>query len=329
MERAALLAEAEALGARHGAVGRAVVLSCRMAPASTRVVLRFGDRVLKWDKTGRSLAAFEADVAAHRAAFEALGAPRVPRLFSVDTESRSVLMQYAPGVSVQDLLLEAELGIVDARDVMRRAGRWIRAYHGATAAPARPIHPGTMLRWAEDMTQQVEARTRDVPRRDLFLETARLIPELGGLAAGQQTPAAACHGDLHLKNLLIGEAVTGIDFRPLKTLPTAHDLATFLANFAVWFDDKDGAAEAAFWQGYGSRALHDAALSYIRPITLLSIWFGLPKDKAARRESDARRLKGVLREARKLLGEHSFRRVGDDAALREVDGRHGVEGEGQ
>ena len=67
-------------------------------------------------------------------------------------------------------------------------------------------------------------------------------------ARGQVTKLAATHGDMNLRNLIIGPQGThGIDFGAIHTAPIGHDLARFVANFANFFYPEDAADGDPQW----------------------------------------------------------------------------------
>lgn len=280
------------------------VLSCRLQPGSTRIVLRLlagtQDLVLKYDPDATE-EAFSERATAQQFAYDRLGAGMVPALLSVDVKGRSALQHHVNARPAHELLDLAEVGLDAAPDILRRCGRWLGAYHNATLQPARKINPDRMLNWAKTLQNKVETRAPDVPRRDLFLTYAAQIPAMGDRARGQPTRIAASHGDMHLRNLLLGpDGCFGIDFEPLAKVPPAHDLARFLLRYGTWFDFGPEPL-AAFWDGYGTPRDTDAALGYLLPILLLEDWLSIPKRKEDRSPKQQRRLRGILRMAAEVF----------------------------
>ncbi len=315
----ALTAQAMAALAGHGALGRrarAMVptcLSCRSLPEGLRLVLLFSpgksaeaaqeNLVYKYKSAPTDPARFQAEIAAHRRAFQVMGAARVPELLSVDEKAQSLLLRHVPGQTVQDALELADLGLADAEDAMRRAGAWIGAFHRATRRETRRIQPDAMRRWAEEMTEQVRRRQTDVPRRDLFLKYAAEIPAFCEAARGAETPISESHGDFHLRNLILArDSVYGVDFCETSLRPPAHDLSMFVLRYRVRFG---GPAEAAplraFWEGYGGQEEVAAAFRYLLPIQLLSDWRRIPKKRDARSAGQQRQLRGLLRLAEEVF----------------------------
>ena len=280
------------------------VLSCRLQPGSTRIALRLlgatQDLVLKYDPDATE-EAFSERAKAQQFAFDRLGAGQVPALLSVDITGRSSLQHHVNARPVHELLELAELGLDAAPDILRSCGKWLGAYHKTTLQPARKINPDRMINWAKSLQNKVETRAPDVPRRDLFLTCAAQIPAMGDRARGQPTRIAASHGDMHLRNLLLGpDGCFGIDFEPLAVVPPAHDLARFLLRYGTWFDLGPDPL-VAFWDGYGTPPKTDPALGYLLPILLLEDWLSIPKRKEDRSPKQQRRLRGILRMAEEVF----------------------------
>lgn len=280
------------------------VLACRLQPGSCRIVLRLlgegVDLVLKYD-ADVTVDEFEASMSAQKYAFDTMGCEYVPEILSVDAASCSALQRHVAARPVHEVLAMAELGLENAEEVLRTCGAWMAVYHETTKQPSRNIQPDRWVEWSQTLRARVAGRGPDVPRRDLFLACADRIPALGERARGQLTNVAASHGDMHLRNLLLGSGgCYGIDFEPLKYAPPALDLARFLLRYGTWFDFGPEPL-AAFWDGYGAQPKDDPALGYLWPILLLEDWLAIPKHKGDRTAKQQRRLQGVLRMANDMI----------------------------
>lgn len=307
-----LLAQAMAALPGHGAMGQRFcdvapkILSSRFLPEGDRIVLllRHAQQapsqdavVYKYTSRPTDIERFEKHLDAQRFARQVLGGQGVPDVLSVDPVAQSVIFQHVPGRTAHEALELAELGLADSKDVMRRSGAWLAAFHRATAQPDREIQPDKMMRWVDEMRISVETRQVDVPRRDLYLRCADQITAICNAARGAPTPVAASHGDFHLRNLLLdGQTAYGVDFAPTRFVPPGHDLAKFLLRYRIWFGGAgDNAPVQAFWQGYGGEEKVAASFRFLFPIQLLGDWRKIPKRREDRTAGQQRQFRGLLK----------------------------------
>ncbi|WP_424944235.1 aminoglycoside phosphotransferase family protein [Aliiroseovarius crassostreae] len=313
-----LLAKAMAALPGHGALGQRFrhvpprILSSRFLPEEERIVLMLSDArhdaahkavVYKFKDGPADAARFEQKLKAHRFAYDALGGQRVPQLLSVDPAAQSVIFQHVPGRTVHETLELAEFGLADAQDAMRRSGKWLAAFHQATAQPGRAIRPDAMMGWVAEMQNSVLTRQVDVPRRDLYLICAEQAFAICESVRGAHTPVAASHGDFHLRNLLLDDDKTyGLDFDPTRFVPPGHDLSKFLLRYRIWFGGRDDSPPVqAFWQGYGAKDENAAAVRFLFPIQLLGDWRKMPKRREDRSAGQQRQFKRLLTLAKEVF----------------------------
>ncbi len=254
------------------------------------------------------LKVFRNQIDAQRRAFEQMAAEpgyKVPEIFLVDEAKRSLLMEYVVGPTVHHALKHE----LDHRaSVLEKVGLWIGAFHRTTFVRYNPVNPDAMLQALEQLTRQVENREIEVARRGEFLEYAAQVPAVAEAVRGQKTRISAVHGDLHLRNVILGrQAVYGFDFTRVHEAPTAHDLSLFLVRFGMTFctnyrDHGPGLFNPgdmdAFYRGYGQEYRDDPALRYLLPLQILMEWRLIPKDKNLRNEQHMRQFRGLQRMAR-------------------------------
>ena len=300
---------------------RPQALKTRIVSGTSRTLIllrarRGGDLVMKVEYPPSKPRRFEDEISAHRnaaALLTGIDGASVPAIHLAAPDLQVVVMERVLGRTAHEALELADLGLADRPQVLRACGNWLGRFHEAGRVGCNPVRPDAMLRYAAGLEAKVRARQVTVPRRDMFLDLASIVPRLGEQARGRETRVAASHGDMHLRNLLIAEqAVYAIDFAAQKALPPGHDLARFLVRFGNFFVPGAGArgmagiAEAdlnAFWGGYGAEHRDDPALRYLLPVQMMSDWVAIPRDRDGRSSTQTRRLKGLLRMATALIAQ--------------------------
>ncbi|MBM2575732.1 hypothetical protein JQC91_05385 [Jannaschia sp. Os4] len=181
----------------------------------------------------------------------------VPELRAVDAARRAVLMTEAEGETLAVALARAA-GPADRTGLLRRAGAWAAALHGAPRTGGPPARPDLGL------VAQLGAWGRTPPAS---WAAAGAGPEAAALAAWGHARAAAwrdgpariaeVHGDLTPRNLVMGaRRVTGFDFGRKRRRSGAFDLAALIVRAAMPLGAGPGAAalddvRAAVMAGYG------------------------------------------------------------------------------
>lgn len=261
------------------------------------------DLIVKHSLSGQAQRHFDNGVAAHRRAvdvFSNVDLVHVPALLHVDPDIQFIVMEAAKGQTAHDLL--AEHGDVRAT-VLQACGAWMGHWHRSTFERPNPINPNTMQKTLKSLRDSVADHKRPVVGRRAFLACADVVFDMAEAARGQITTLAATHGDMNLRNFIIGPNGTyGIDFGAIHTAPIGHDLARFVANFANFFypenaEDRDGQWLSddltAFFEGYGPEARNDPSFQYLLRMQIMKDWANIPKDIEHRNALHRHRMAGI------------------------------------
>ncbi|MEO8380448.1 MAG: aminoglycoside phosphotransferase family protein [Acidobacteriota bacterium] len=227
--------DARALGVRW--------LSTRLDNAVAEVTVRHGtglrDVIVK-----RS---FAAERARHECRTLALLEPvGVPRVLQTDGSGATIVMERAPGISLDRMFAAGDLPTLTA--ALRSAGNWLARMQAHTRSPA----DGATL-----LTSVVATAIRDANvfgRRKRRRIVSRLR-ELEQVVALSPLVVTGHHGDYWPGNLFIdGERVTVIDFEGFREGLPLEDVAYFLLRLellALRFRVDMRDLPAAFLAGYG------------------------------------------------------------------------------
>ncbi len=261
------------------------------------------DLILKHSLAGQHQKHFDNGVAAHvRAAdvFDGEDALHVPALLHVDPDAQFLVMQAADGLTAHDLIADDD---TNRATVLQACGAWMGHWHRQTYERDNPINPNTVQKSLRGLRDKVASGERGVVGRRAFLDCAAVVDDMAEAARGQVTKLAATHGDMNLRNFILGTQGTyGIDFGAIHTAPIGHDLARFVANFANFFyplDAADGDAQwleddlDAFFAGYGHDGRNDPAFRYLLRMQIIKDWASIPKDIEARNALHRHRWAGI------------------------------------
>jgi Ser/Thr protein kinase RdoA (MazF antagonist) len=235
-------------------------------------------------------------------------AESVPEPLAFDAEARAVLMEAAPGQTVYDLLDRGG----DAADLLRRAGRWLAAFHRAGGTEARVFQPRYMRDHTAHLIRQHAAGEITLARPRAFARHGAAVIALAGAYEGRKTLSAPTHGDMHLRNILLeGPRSWGIDFSASHTAPVGFDIARLLLHYTGVFGDIEalppGAVLApellrAFFEGYDLVGPEDPSVGYLMRVRILMDWAAIPARRSARSTGQTRRLQRLARLAERALG---------------------------
>jgi hypothetical protein len=209
----------------------------------------------------------------------------VPAVLAFDERAQAVLMDRVPGETVQQLID----GGADVGTVLRDAGRWMAAFHRAPVMERRPFRPHFMADHLGVLARQVEAGEKRVPARADFLRHVAAVRAMAPEFAGRPGLSSVRHGDLHTRNILLGEGRGwGIDFHPPGGSPVGFDIARFLVDHAerqaVMAAIPAGhvvppGALAAFFDGYDLVPPDDAGVTFLLRVRLLTNWAAMPPSR--------------------------------------------------
>jgi aminoglycoside phosphotransferase (APT) family kinase protein len=234
-----------------------------------------------------------------------------PEVLSVTESGPSVLMQAFDGQNLNDFLVTGNGDPSRHLDALARAGGWLNEFHKATFVEHRQFRPNHMAKQARRLEGMVKAKERFVPRRAHFHSFVEYTTALAPQFEGMQTPVAQTHGDLHVRNLLIGPCGTaGIDFRRANSAPIGHDVARFLVDYATLFGLSGSvgsgqlltAREAdAFFSAYRMANANDPSIGFLIHFRILADWMTIPSSPFKRSKRQHRRWRGLKRCVRHLV----------------------------
>ncbi|MFD1342631.1 phosphotransferase [Litorisediminicola beolgyonensis] len=290
-------------------------LALRQDARVARVLLRMSrdgaDLVLKYEARPERPEAFLAQMARHSeiaARFPSGAHMTVPPLLAIHPERQACLMGFVAGTHLSRLTEEAPAS--DHPALLRRAGAWIAAFHQSGFGERRPFRPKFQLDYLDRILAEMDAGTRRVAQDSRFRAAAARYRALAPGFAGRQSVTAALHGDLHMRNIVIGPQTAGLDFAEAGSAPVGHDLARLLVDYATLRADPKtiapgdvlpAAARDGFFAGYDLVGPDDPSVGLLLRHRILADWWGLPATEAERSPAQDRRLRRLM-----ALAERSF-----------------------
>ncbi len=270
---------------------RVAMIALRMVRGTRALVLKLQDRPR--DRDGFAVAC-EAHIAAHQAY------PRgVPGLLTANLDQQVQVMDFVDGALLSHVLTEAPPAAQS--EALFCAGAWLDGYHRATWVEARQFQPKFTLNYLREIVSEVRNGKRAVAEPARFLICAEKLCAMQAAFEGRQTQVAATHGDLHMRNLIIGARTMGIDFTAGRSVPVGHDIGRLLTDYAIVHapttrirpgEVLPDFARDGFFSGYTLTGPEDPSVQLLLRHRLLAEWWGLPVE--GRSLAQARRLHGVL-----------------------------------
>ncbi|WP_186827070.1 aminoglycoside phosphotransferase family protein [Shimia ponticola] len=237
--------------------------------------------VLKMVDAPRDPALFASMVnAQYRAAMAMSGETNVPAVLASHTNAQAVLMQ---GISGQTLFHALEDG-EDHPVWLRRAGRWLAAFHRTGFKQEIEFKPDFNIRYLEGLLQD----TSKVAEATEFEALARRALDRLPSFSGGQTVTAWAHGDANFHNILWDNGTLwGIDINKEHSAPIGYDVAWLLLHYAVNFVELDllkpeevvpQSALRAFFADYDIAKFDDPSIQTVLTVRLLNDWVRFPGD---------------------------------------------------
>jgi len=227
----------------------------------------------------------------------------VPAILAKDLSVRAYLMAFQPGQTLLDLCR----GTKDHAPHLRRAGRWLSAYHSGTYQEARVFQPKFMARHMLHLAGQMARGERRIKGQKRFIELAHLVQDHVADATGQPSKTAAKHGDLNAHNILIsGHEVAAYDFLAKSRAPVGYDIARLLLSYAQTVGDIDSIPDgqavppdmmAAFFEGYDFVGPDDPGVRFLLRIQILTDWNRMNVRMTPKSLNRFRRLRAIARRA--------------------------------
>lgn len=233
---------------------------------------------------------------------EAYEQAHAPEVLYAARDGHTVVMAEASGKTLNDHLLAGR----PHDQMLRRAGAWLDAFHRSGETETRTYQPRFMVRHAARMREAVLDQSMTVALPDLFAACCAQIPNIAGACEGQQTISATKHGDLNLRNLMLGpDGETGLDFKPPSSAPVGFDIARLLMDYAELFQpDGDGLLSDetmdAFFDGYRFVGRDDPSVRFVPYVQLLNDWRlipAIPAKRSWRQTARMQRIEALARSA--------------------------------
>ena len=235
--------------------------------------------VLKMVDHPRDPALFASMVAAQTRASQAMaGDTRVPSVLSSDVDDQAVLMLSVSGQTLFQAMEDSE----DHEVWLRRAGRWLAAFHRTGYKQELQFRPGFNIRYLEGLLKD----TSKVAEPGEFEKLARIALDRLPDFDGGTTQSAWSHGDANFHNILWDDGTLwGIDINKEHTAPIGYDVAWLLLHYAVNFVEfnrlKPGEAVppkalSAFFEGYDLAGPDDPSIQTVLAVRLLNDWVRFP-----------------------------------------------------
>ncbi len=235
-----------------------------------------------------------------------------PKPMFLDAERGVSLMQYVEGQPVSDAIKDAANAPSQQRDLLRRCGVWLDAFHRSQEVDTRKFRPARIVQSHEAQRDAILAGDMSVAAQPLYLKGIRKLAEIAPKYAGAPTVGAVQHGDFHLRNLIIGDGqLAGIDFTKGNTAPVGYDIAKILLDFTALFRDptdlKPGqiihdATLDAFFDGYTLVGRDDPSVAFLLYVRILSTLLTVPAKKWQRTDAKLRTLNRL-----RPIARHAFR----------------------
>ena len=226
-------------------------------------------------------------VAAQRRAFARLerhDQAHAPDVFFAAPDGRTVVMVEASGKTLNDHLRAGR----PHDQMLRRAGAWLDAFHRSGGTEARTYQPRFMVNHVGRMRKATLNEAMRVTLPELFVACCAHIPTVAQACEGQPTISATKHGDLNLRNLMLGpDGETGLDFKPVSSAPVGFDIARLLMDYAELFQPDSNSLVSnetldAFFDGYRLVDRNDPSVRFVPYVQLLNDWRLIPPNPAKR-----------------------------------------------
>jgi tRNA A-37 threonylcarbamoyl transferase component Bud32 len=249
---------------------------------------------------------FTAMLAAHQAACNALDdvpGYSVPQILAAEAAQQAYLMRFAKGDTFLDLCRQTE----DHAPLLRRAGGWLAAFHGATLQGTHPFQPRFMVNHLHRLVARVESGARRINGKQRFAAYAGRIAEYAPQAQGHAGRIAAKHGDLNGYNLVMASDETAaFDFSATTPSPVGYDIARLLQSYTQMVGDLDAlpkghnvppAAWDAFFEGYTLVPPDDPTVHFLTRVQILTDWNRIQEHGSIANVMRFERIKKIARQA--------------------------------
>ncbi|MEP2782437.1 MAG: phosphotransferase [Pseudoruegeria sp.] len=227
-------------------------------------------------------------------------APKV--LFQSD-DGDMVIMSYVVGKTADQMFLEGK----PHKQILRRCGTWLSAYHNSGPIETRAFQPRFMLNHTARLADLARDGRMAVVEPEFFVRCCGEIPIRASRIEGYKTFSSWKHGDANLRNFILGkQGVSVIDFKPESTAPVGYDISRFLLDYAQLYQppsDRLLSDETIqyFLKGYKGLSHKDPAFGFLAEIRLLSDWCTVPANEDDHSLRQSLRMAKILALARQAF----------------------------
>jgi len=224
----------------------------------------------------------------------------VPEIIHVDEVNQILLMEHVEGLTAHDNLLLGKSSEGRA-NVLCQCGQWIGKLHERSKIRENIVNPNAVIKHLRSMKEKVDTGVVRVAGRKKYLSYVPKAIEMAETARGKITTLATAHGDMNLRNIVLGpKGVSVFDFNDTKILPIGHDLARFFVAFGNFFFPNGSKSTDwfetdlnSFFEGYGPQHRFDPSFTYLMGVQILNDWAKIPKKKEMRNNLHVRRWAGL------------------------------------
>ena len=203
----------------------------------------------------------------------------LPRTVSLIEDQAMLVTEWICGDSLTNLLFRQRTSAAAMRELLGRAGTWIRLFHsGHRLPPAR-------LDVSEKIVLLHEARNRSDLHNDYATRAAALLESSAARAAAENLRRSWTHGDFKTDNLLVaGRRLVGLDVHVIHEGAVQYDVAAFLNRLQMTLFDPRAWRLArhypSFEEAFVQESLREEGtetalpLAWIRLYMILCSWMG-------------------------------------------------------
>lgn len=282
---------------------RATLISHKTGPEKAHVVLRLNQSkgptfAYKRFISPLSDAKFLGIIAGAQGAGDRLAAEaesRAPRLVGHDVGHRALLMDFADGKNLADLLRSG----TDPPSLFLKAARWLGGFHLSEHGGMRSFWPQFLLKQTAQMAQTVQDGRHKVPYPQAFLQATSDLPDSVRSWRGQLTPFATRHGDPSVHNLIATPAIVwGIDIMPPAMMAVALDLGKLLVSLVETAGEDEGTVPALQYahtrdvvlEGYTGPKPEPGLVDCMARHRAIMLWARMPHNPSMLTPAEANRL---------------------------------------
>lgn len=166
----------------------------------------------------------------------------VPRPYLVRADVGLLATEWVAGESMTALVFSWHCASTQARQLLARAGRWLRCFHGCHALAAGRLEVDEKLAFLAEM------QTTQAVQDPVFFHALARLRESAEAAAAITLERSWIHGDFKTDNLIVsGPRTVGVDIHLRHENVVIYDLAPFLNHLELALCHPKGWRLARCW----------------------------------------------------------------------------------